>query len=227
MQSRQALDALLSEVEGVTSLPDRLDRLSAGLLGRPYITSPLIGSATEPEQFVDRIDGFDCVTYIETVLALARCRSVDDFVPELTALRYDGAQVDWKARNHYMSWWLERNVAAGIVEPLLADELVPEPASRMLSALPGFPPQRRRLHWLPSARAFRLDSLGRTGDVVCFVSVRPGLDTFHVGMVVSGPKARLRHASKSRGGVVEEPLVAFLAREETPGLLLARPLERS
>ena len=227
MRATEELDALLAEVAGTSGLPERLGRLSARLLGRPYVVSPLVGSQDEPEELVCRLDGFDCVTYVETVLALGRCRTAADFAPALTALRYDGGRIDWRARNHYMSWWLDRNADAGLVAPLLTDELVPEPASRILSVLPGFAPERRRLRWLPSARASRLDHLARTGDVACFVSVRPGLDTFHVGLLVTGLSTRLRHASKSRGGVVEEPLAAFLAREETPGLLLARPLERT
>lgn len=219
------LQRLLAEVEGVQPLSARLERLSGALLGRPYVDGPLIGSAEQPEELVTRLDAFDCVTYIETVLALGRCRDAADFPAQLTALRYEEGRIDWRARNHYMSWWLERNVAAGLVEPLLAHQLVSEPAPRMLSVLSGFKPERRRLRWLPSAQAGRLDAAGRSGDVVCFVSVRPGLDTFHVGLLVQGKKARLRHSSHSRGGVVEEPLNAFLAREETPGLLLARPLE--
>ncbi len=221
------LERLLESVEGTGPLPARLDRLSAALLGRPYVVGPLVGSATEPEQLVTRLDAFDCVTYVETVLALGRCRTADDFEPELVALRYEGGRIDWRTRNHYMSWWLERNAAAGLVAPLLTEALVTEPEPRALSVLTGFVPEARRLAWLPSDRAHLLDDAARSGDVACFVSVRGGLDTFHVGLLIEGSPLLLRHAAKSRGGAIEEPLADFLDREETPGLLLARPLERT
>ena len=227
MQAGRELERLLEQVAGVEPLPARLEQLSAALLGRPYVVGPLIGSADEPAQLVTRLDAFDCVTYVETVLALGRCRAAADFEPQLMALRYAGGRIDWRARNHYMSWWLERNAAAGFVEPLLTDQLVTEPEPRQLSVLTGFAPEPRRLSWLPSQRAGLLDDLARSGDVACFVSTRAGLDTFHVGLLIEGSPLRLRHAAKSRGGAVEEPLSDFLTREETPGLLLARPLERT
>ena len=215
---------LLREADTAGSWPARLETLSRLLLGRPYLVGPLVGSATEPERLVTRLDGFDCVTYVETVLALARCARPDEFADRLTALRYEHGRIDWLARNHYMSAWLQRNGAAGFVAPVVVD-VGSAGAVRTLSILPDYPAREVALRWLEASSAELLPGLVRTGDVVCFVSTRDDLDTFHVGLLVTGPSLLLRHAARSRGGVVQEPLADFLAREQTPGMLLARPLE--
>lgn len=218
------LAALLAEAAGLP-FAERMGLLSARLLGRPYVTAPLVGSSALPERMVCRLDGFDCVTFAESVLALASCRRPGEFPRRLAALRYLDGEVAWRARNHYMSWWLERNAAAGLLSPLLPGALVREARPRALSALPGWPIEERVVSYLPSERAALLDGTARTGDVVCFVSTRSDLDTFHVGLLVQGDVVGLRHAARSRGSVVQEPLAAFLSREETPGMMLARPLE--
>jgi hypothetical protein len=205
-------------------IAERIDLLSAHFLGRPYVANPLVGSPAEREHLVTRLDGFDCVTFVESVLALARCRRAEDYERELSALRYEGGQVDWMARNHYTSDWIARNVVAGYLEPLLAEHSVAE--ERLLCTLDGYPPKQQTIRYLPRARADLLETAGLTGDVACFVSTRPERDTFHLGLLAAGDPIRLRHASRSAAMVVEEPLAAFLDRNETPGLLLARPVDR-
>jgi hypothetical protein len=218
------LGELLGSVESVEDQARRLDTLGARLLGRPYLKSPLVGSAQEPERLVSRLDGFDCVTFVETVLALAVSRAPIHFEPALKALRYRRAQLAWEHRNHYMSQWLERNQAAGTLVRVMAHRWVEEGRPRELTALPDFPAQKRRLAYLPLERLDELAATARHGDLVCFVSERPELDCFHAGLLVAGESLGLRHASRSAGQVVEEPLASFLERNETPGLMLARLL---
>jgi len=204
-------------------IEERVQFISGYFLGRPYLANSLIGSPAEPEQLVTRLDAFDCVTFVESVLALACCSRPEDYDSELSALRYEGGKIDWATRHHYTSDWVARNVAAGRLEALLAEHTVAE--DRLLCALDGYPPKEQTLRYLPRARADLMETAGRTGDVVCFVSTRPDLDTFHLGLLATGGPIRLRHASRTAGRVVEELLGAFLDRNETPGLLLARPVE--
>ena len=219
----EELVKILSMTGGLAGLEERVALISGYFLGRPYLANPLAGSPKEREQLVTRLDGFDCVTFVESVLALARCRRPADYERELTSLRYEGGKIDWASRNHYTSDWIARNVEAGYLEPLLAAQTVAE--DRRLCALAGYPPKDQRLCYLPRARTDLLETAGRTGDVVCFVSTRPELDAFHLGLLAAGDPIRLRHASRTAGMVVEEPLGAFLDRNETPGMLLARPVD--
>jgi hypothetical protein len=221
------LESVLAQAHGIADLENRLARISEHFLGRPYLSGPLRGSPTEQERLVSRLDGFDCVTFAESVIALGRSGAPVDFERELIALRYRHGQVGWLERNHYMSLWIERNAEAGAVCPVLRESWIGEGAARTLCCLEGFPALERRLEYLPVGRAEELSQEARSGDVICFVSTRGDLDTYHVGLLVrrGAPlPPLLRHASRSAGRVVEESLTDFLQRNETPGFLVARPL---
>ncbi len=221
------LKSVLERVDGISDLEDRLARISEHFLGRPYLSGPLRGSPTEPERLVSRLDGFDCVTFVESVIALARSEACEDFEPTLSELRYRRGRVEWLERNHYMSLWIERNAEAGAIRPVLTGRWIGEESPRTLSCLEGYPTLERRLEYLPVRRTEELSREARSGDVVCFVSTRDDLDTYHVGLLVGRVAPLpplLRHASRSAGRVVEEPLTDFLQRNETPGFLVARPL---
>jgi len=209
----------------VRTLPERLLRLSGRLLGRPYVSFPLIGGPDTPEALVTRLDGFDCVTFAETVLALAASRAPEAFAPNLAALRYLHGRVRWIDRNHYMNRWIERNVRAGRVRRVLPERWVwGADAPRALTALAGYPTQQWRPRWFPTSEVARLEDEAMAGDVVCFASNRPDLDTYHVGLLVPGAPLAVRHASRSRKEVVHQPLSAYLASDDVPGMLVVRPL---
>lgn len=218
---------LLALIGGEAPLAARLDALSQQFLGRPYLAFTLFGSLSEPEQMVSRLDGFDCVTFAESVVALATADRPADFVDRLRALRYEHGELAWGARNHFMNRWIARNQAAGRVGPVLADAEIETGEVRHLSALgEGYPVQTWPVRYVPSEVVVSRGRDLQPGDVVAFVSNRTDLDTFHVGLLFPGDPVRVRHAGRSAGQVVEEPLADFVHRNDVPGMLLARPLSR-
>lgn len=204
----------------------RMSAISRFFVDRPYHPEPLVGGPDLEERLVSRLDAFDCVTFVESCWALARSRESSDFEARLRSLRYRDGRVEWGERNHYMSQWLERGEAAGLLERVLPDRWTDLDDPRSLSVVAGLP----AVPWIPRGLALaELDTLrgtARTGDLVCFVSTRPDLDVFHVGLLVQTVSLLLRHASQARGQVVDEPLEDFLGRNETPGLLVARANDR-
>jgi hypothetical protein len=63
-----------------------------------------------------------------------------------------------------------------------------------------------------------------SGDLVFFVSTRRHLDVFHTGIIVrDGASVLMRHASRSQGGVVEQPLSEFLKANRMTGVIAVRP----
>ena len=56
------------------STGSRINVLSRDFVGHSYKPNPLIGSANTPEVFTASLDGFDCVTYLETKRSRARRR---------------------------------------------------------------------------------------------------------------------------------------------------------
>src|SRR6185503_17137131 len=103
--SRRRVEHLLSDARSNRSAGARIEFLSRQFLGHPY-RSTLVGSVDQPEVFVASLDEFDCVTYLATVLALARASKVGEFTEWLQKLRYDRGRIEWKKRNHYMTQWI-------------------------------------------------------------------------------------------------------------------------
>ncbi len=201
----------------------RLGAISQALMGRPYVVGSLVGGPSEPERLVTRLDAFDCVTYCDSVIALAAAASPADFERRLVALRYRG-RVGWAERNHYTSRWLAHGVRSALLEPLLPERWPFVGQPRTLDILEGYPALSWRPRYLPWSEREAMAAIARTGDWLGFISHRPNLDTFHVGLLVVGDELSVRHASRSRGRVIQEPLDHCMEAWDVPGLLIARPL---
>lgn len=165
------------------------------------------------------------MTYVETILALARASDPDGFAEELRGIRYDGGRVEWARRNHYMTDWVRRNARAGVVK-LVSARTLETRKEKLLNAVPGLPPRRARFSCVPKTKVTAFEPRWKNGDVILFASTKAGLDVFHCGLLVlAGGRWNLRHASRSQGRVVEEDLASFLRANRMAGLIAVRPLE--
>ena len=209
----------------------RIDSISRQFLGRPYVTNPLIGSVAEPEVFIAGIDGirggFDCVTYVETVIARSYARNTKDYASFLRRIRYESGRVDWKRRNHYMTNWIRNNAHAGLVKEMKFGT-ASITKQRQLDMVPGLPPQRQRFSCVPKRGLAKIAGHIQSGDLIFFASTRPHLDVYHCGIVIRDrDRLQMRHASRSQGGVVEQDLASFLKANRMAGVILARPVEQA
>lgn len=219
---RPRLRQLLAGARPHHTVPARMEVLSATLVGCPYVAHGLVGSAAIPEHFTASLEGFDCVTYVETVLALARASDAAGFAEELRRIRYEGGEVEWARRNHYMTDWVRRTrgpVSSG-----------PSPAGRSRRGrrksctwCRGLPPRKARFSCVPKAKLGAFEPRLKNGDIVLFASTKTGIDVFHCGLLVQKDGPKLRHASQS--AVVETDLAGFLKANRTSGLVVVRPLD--
>jgi cell wall-associated NlpC family hydrolase len=223
---RRCVERLLSNTKGDRSAASRIDFFSHHFLGRPYEPNPLIGSASTAEVFSVSFEGFDCVTYIETVLALALAHKVDDFTECLRKIRYEGGRVEWERRNHYMTLWIRNSVREGIIGPVSMPAVPTLTRERVLNVVPGLAPLRARVKCVPKRAVPRLERCLQTGDLIFFASTRKHLDVFHAGIIVRGEKVSMRHASRSKGAVVEQELSDFLDANRMTGVIVTRPQTR-
>src|ERR1039458_3320414 len=222
--SRRRVEQLLSKTKHDRSAASRMDVLSRHFLGHPYQPHPLIGSADTVEVFTASLDGFDCVTYIETIVALARASNVDDFTEWLRKIRYERGRIQWDRRNHYMTRWIRNNVRQGIIRPVSMPAVPILRMERVLNVVPGLDPQPARVKCVPKPAVPRLERYMQSGDLIFFVSIRKHLDVFHAGIIVrDGKKVFMRHASRTRGFVVEQELTEFLKANRMTGVILVRP----
>jgi hypothetical protein len=220
------VERLLSKTKNCRTAASRIDVLSQSLLGQSYRSDSLVGSAHTAEVFKAWFDGFDCVTYIETILALSRASGVDTFARWLRTIRYKRGRVQWQRRNHYIALWIRNNLSNKIVQVVALPAIPILIRERVLNVIPGLAPQRVRLECTPKRSVPRLARYLQTGDLMFFVSTRKNLDVFHAGIIVrDGKRVLMRHASRSQGAVVEQELTCFLKTNRMTGVIVTRPQE--
>ena len=223
----EQIEALIGSARGIEPISPRIAYISAALRGTRYLSYSLIGGPERQERFVVRDDGFDCVTYCETVLAAARARDSSEFEETLRRIQYHDGVVEWRERNHYFFEWGEHNVENGFCDYLHMD---------------GEVEITKTVYWHKELgkRRFRMTVVPRKvflagrdqladGDIVGFVTRRRNLDYFHIGFVIFGSKddLLLRHAARSKRRVLDERMDYFCAVNRVSFVTLLRPRERA
>lgn len=221
----ERVDKLIASARAYPKISQRIDFISAALRGTRYRAYTLIGSPRRPEKFVVRDDVFDCVTYLETVLAAAIARKPDEFDDVLRKLRYHNGLVEWRERNHYFFEWCQHNVENGLCRWLDMDGAVD--IHKTVDSQKGLSTRRFTMRVIPRAVLLANQSLLQAGDVIGFVSRRADLDYFHAGLIAFAAKGELllRHAAESEHRVLDEGMDRFLARWHVRYVSVLRPLE--
>lgn len=120
---------LLARVEshssaGSVGLRERIQHISGDLLGRPYRLDPLgegAGAGIDADPPFT-LAAFDCITFVETVLALALARDADESLAILQRIRYGQREPHFAARTHLPTLdWLPNLVAQGYARNITAE----------------------------------------------------------------------------------------------------------
>lgn len=212
----------------------RVGELAAGT---PYVPGTLEeylkagGNPEGPEPLALSLTRFDCVTLVESCLAVARSAvrygdpGWERFAGEMERIRYRGGRrLGYTSRLHYFSEWISDGQARGLVHDLGAElggvedarplrfmsehrgsypALADEQVYREIQAMERRLDNRpRRL--VPTGRIAGVADRIRSGDVLAFATAIPGLDVSHAAFAHRGSDGVLRvlHAPLS-GGVVE------------------------
>jgi hypothetical protein len=217
--------ALIAEAQACTFIGERIQVISHALVGSPYVSYPLIGGPKKAEEFVLRDDAFDCVTFCETVLAAARSSTLADFAPQLRRIRYREGVVAWRERNHYFADWSLQNIANGVCRALMLPGATL--VDKTVSYMRGLPVERVALSSIPTASVLSHADRLATGDIVGFLSRRPGIDYFHIGFIVVAKDGApvLRHAARSKGRVLDQLFAQFVTENGVQHVSLLRPQE--
>ncbi len=213
---------LIQEARAHDQIAQRIDFISRALRGVHYQANTLIGGPGHPEQFVVRDDAFDCVTFCEVVLAAAIAHDLEAFDASLRRIRYEHGEVRWDERNHYFSAWSQRSLENQICRRVALGRSV------TIDKTVNWPPLGRRhisMAAIPRATLLANGHLLASGDVIGFVSGRSNLDFFHTGLVAfeaTTGALLLRHASRSRGRIVDERMDRFVAANGVKYVTLLR-----
>jgi hypothetical protein len=217
---RPELERLHAGIAGVKELVVRLRKTADAWAGRPYAANPLIGGPDRPEEMMVDLRAFDCVTFVECVLAAARSRSPTGFLNELKRTRYRNGRVGWSSRLHYFSDWMKSNQKRKVIKIRTRGPGSRSIATR-LDVIAGLPARSVRLHVVPKQEIHLARRRILDGSVVAFASTRSRLDFFHTGLIFVSNELLLYHASRKAKKVIAEPLEKYLKRNRMRGIAFA------
>jgi cell wall-associated NlpC family hydrolase len=228
-------------------LGNLLQSIAQKFLGTPY-TAGLLDRSPQ-EELIINLQEFDCVLFVETVLALART-SLDDRTPQtfaqhIEAQRYRNGQMDgYCSRLHYFSDWILDNQSKGIVTDLTF-QLGGMPLNKTIDFMSTYRssyPQladesnyqcivnrentlsQQTIYYIPTDRITEIYADLQPGDIIAIATAVPGLDVTHTGLVYqTAEQTGLIHAAP--GGVrISADLESYVAQVEMAiGIMVARP----
>jgi hypothetical protein len=219
------------------SLGRRAIRVGELAVGTPYEAFTLEaylrdgGNPTRTEPLALSLTRFDCVTLVESCLAVARVSaqtpapSWQQFAREVERMRYRGGKRrGYASRLHYFSEWITDGQKRGLVRDLggelggvedtrplrfMTEHRSSYPALANNSVFRAIGDMEHRLdnrprRVVPTDRIPNVIDLIETGDVLAFATSIPGLDVSHAAFAYRDAAQVLRvlHAPLS-GGVVE------------------------
>ncbi|WP_186501437.1 N-acetylmuramoyl-L-alanine amidase-like domain-containing protein [Synechococcus sp. A15-60] len=224
------------------SVNQAMARLAESFVGSPYLAMSLDVDGAEKLRL--DLTQFDCMLFVEQLLALAWSQSFDQFSARTQSLRYRDGDVSYCNRWHYFQDWVDSAVKQGMLE---ADFALEGEVSRSLSL--NFMSSNRALYpklrsnvlfdcinalenshrvqqrFIPlSAIESVLPSL-QSGDLFAIATRVEGLDVSHTGVLVrSGSRMDAIHAAPGEG-VMRSPGVARYLRSvpDAIGVVIVRP----
>jgi len=204
------------------------------------------------EKLIANLSGFDCTTFVETVLALAGCAiggkiTSVGFRKTLKFIRYrQGTITGYSSRLHYFTDWLRdcekkkilkdisRQFDAGAQRKKISYMTTHRASYPALKNEDEFQKMllveknlsRRAFSVIGKDKVMRQKAQIQNGDIIAFTTNQEGLDVAHVGFALwQGNNLHLLHASSKEGGVVlsKKTLVPYLkANKKFTGIILAR-----
>lgn len=99
-------------------IAQRLFDVSNGFLSKPYCLGALgEGLQGQYDQYpLYRTDAFDCLTFVETVLAISLAHNLESFKQRIKKIRYRKGNVSFISRNHFTDLdWNKNNQKEGIL----------------------------------------------------------------------------------------------------------------
>lgn len=236
------------DAESFGSLIVRAGKLQ---LGKAYGQRP---QRADVEHLRIVLDTFQCVSFVESTLAIARCtweKSRDEacFLREVREARYRDGRIDgYAARLHYFTDWLQDNEHRGRSEPLtelLGGSEVQQEFHYMSKHPQKYPAMNtdneRSQIAVVEARLSKRQTMVigrdqvtaaqdelRDGDLVAFVGDKPGILVTHAGFIhrTADGEPRVLHASSYHKKVLLGSSVAnyVLRKPNRRGVMVTRPL---
>lgn len=237
--SRETHVRMVSSLAGQNHTVGELVQLIAtDLVGLPYRDHML--DQTNEETLIVSLEEFDCVLFVEVVVALAQAIEVgatdfDMFAANVERLRYrDGLMGDYCSRLHYFSDWLYDNDRRGTIELFTGDLPAATPFDKHINFMTGnrssYPRlvgndeafacigdmerdlNTRAFYYVPQERITDVYEYLEAGDVIALTTTVGGLDVAHTGFVYKHADGRTGfiHASTTGQVRIENDLASYV-----------------
>ncbi|MDP4200155.1 MAG: DUF1460 domain-containing protein [Bacteroidota bacterium] len=210
---------------------ERVAAVGKLFLGTPYVAGTL-DTIPNSEKLIVNLHGFDCVTFYETSLALARSLDLppsDGFFRQLTLLRYrNGGLNGYASRLHYTTDYFfngeQKNVLFNITRNIGGDlvhkdtrtinfmtqhrsfykQLASDSTFAEIQSIEASIHSIGGYYYIPKEDVAKIESKIRSGDILGITTNIPGLDCSHTGIAVRMPDGRIHfmHASSLKGKVI-------------------------
>ena len=251
-QDKQAFEDKIIAIDGLLEKDLGKTMVSVGktFLQTPYVAKTLeIG---ETETLVVNLQGLDCTTFVENVLAFTLVlqkekTDFDSFAKVLETIRYKNGKLDgYASRLHYFSEWIANNEQKGLITDMTAaiggneiskeinfmsthrdlyPFLVDDMNFEKIKASENFL-NNEAICYLPQDQIEANEHLIRSGDIIALTTSIEGLDITHTGIASREKDGRIHllHASSSGEVEVSElPLVDYLKKvNKNTGIMVAR-----
>jgi hypothetical protein len=207
---------------------------------RPYKANRL--SPSNPEKIYFSFSDFDCVTYVENILALYFSGgSTDKFIDNLIKIRYNDS-ISYENRNHYLTSGLDKLVQMNFLIPINNSTnsksiqknicfISQNTTSNQIDLLKlkkiEATISRKFFYYFDSIQKSNFINGLKNGDVIAFVATRNDLDFKHVGFVyIKNNKKYILHASQEKKNVCISDLTIdeyLLKNRKIKGFQIYRP----
>jgi hypothetical protein len=222
-------------------------------LGAAYKANLL--DQSKEETLVVNLNQFDCVLFVENVLAIARGVAVQDysystFVNHLRDQRYWDGQINgYCSRLHYFSDWIYDNSRRETIQNI-GQKLGGVPLNKKLNFMSSHRQSYPRMakddatynciiereaqlnsaaiNYIPTTQIRSVYSQLQPGDIIAVATNIPGLDVTHTGLVYRQSNGNIGfiHASPAGQVTIARDLQRYVSRVENAiGILVARPLD--
>lgn len=239
---RHAFENKTIEIDGLleNDFGKTLVAVGKTFLGIPYVAKTLeIG---DTESLVINLQGLDCTTYIENVLAFSLLlkggkSDFETFIQKLETIRYKNGKINgYTSRLHYFSEWIADNEAKDLltnITPEIGGSIVTKKIDFMSTHRDLYPFLKddddnfkeiqasenylngQEICVLAQDQIEANEHLIKSGDIIALTTSIKGLDITHTGIATREKDGRIHllHASTVGEVVVSKlPLVVYLKK---------------
>ncbi|HGV3504213.1 N-acetylmuramoyl-L-alanine amidase-like domain-containing protein [Providencia vermicola] len=209
---------------------EKVEMITQSLIGTPYNKYTLNQSRATIETLVVNLKAMDCMTFIEYTEAFKRSESYEQFITNLTDIRYVDQNISFTNRRHFFSDWAQEPnpIAWDITQQISPHAVMVNKRLNLNNQgsffIAGVSVKDRLIHYIP-VRFVDNNVINhlKTGDYIGIYSKNSGLDVSHVGIIIKqGDNTLFRNASSLKGNlkVSDTELKHYLAGKQ--GIIIFR-----